>query len=332
MTAPYDPPWMRELCPFIDDVRLVDPNAEGRLVQLVLEQRNVRGRIGLVGSGPLEHQVYAELTAPFADWTFEPSDQLLNQARIVKDGYALARLRRAAAICDTMFAELAEALRTPGLPVWKAQALLNGVAFTEGAETAANWIVAGVRPDRTRGRREENMAPIGVGDRVVASVTITYAGYYGHTLRTFCIGDPTAEHQQAWSAVAEAQAAVATSLRPGENARQLPLIAEDVLFEHFPTARQGDRRRFQPTHFIGLDYAEYPTALTSRPPQHDRELADTRPPSDFPLVAGMTVEVHPNICPPGVGLAATGDVFVVGDGGGEKLTTYSSELQVVTPR
>jgi Xaa-Pro aminopeptidase len=332
VTAPYDPPWVRELCPFIDDVRLVDPGAQGRLVRRVLEQRNVRGRIGLIGAGPLDHGVYAELTMPHSSWTFASSDELLNRQRVVKDGYALARLRRAAAICDTMFGELAEALRTPDLPVWKAQALLSAVAFTEGAETSLNWIVAGVRPDRTRGRREENMAPILRGQRVVASVTITYAGYYGHTLRTYCIGDPSAEHERAWQAVADAQTAVAAGLRPAENARLLPLVAEDVLFEHFPDARHGDRRRFQPTHFIGLDYAEYPTALTSRPPQHDRELADTRPLGDYPLSAGMTIEVHPNVCPPGVGLAALGDIFIVGEDGGERLTTYPSALQIVTPR
>ena len=176
------------------------------------------------------------------------------------------------------------------------------------------------------------MAAIQPGQRVVASVTMTYAGYYGHTLRTYCIGDPTAEHRRAWQAVAEAQAVVAARLRPGENARLLPLIAEDVLFAHFSDARHGDRRRFQPTHFIGLDYAEYPTALTSRPPQHDRELADTRPLADYPLSVGMTIEVHPNVCPPAIGLAALGDVFVVGDAGGERLTTYPSALQVVTPR
>jgi Xaa-Pro aminopeptidase len=332
VTAPYDPPWVRELCPFIDDVRLVDPPDQGVLVRNVLEHRKVRGRVGLVGAGPLDHLVYADLIASHPDFTFESSDDLVNRQRVSKDGYALARLRRAATICDTMFGELADALRTPGLPVWRAQALLNAVAFAAGAETSVNWIVAGVEPDRTRGRREENMAPIEPGQRVVASVTMTYAGYYGHTLRTYCIGEPTTEHQRAWRAVAEAQAAVAARLRPGENARLLPLVAEDVLFEHFPAARQGDRRRFQPTHFIGLDYAEYPTTLTSRPPQHDRELADSRPLGDYPLGAGMTIEVHPNICPPGIGLAALGDIFVVGDDGGERLTTYPSELQIVTPR
>jgi Xaa-Pro aminopeptidase len=332
VTAPYDPPWIRELCPFIDDVRLENPTHQARLVRSILSQRGISGRVGLIGAGVLDQAVHAELTAVGSEWTFEPADLLLHRQRVRKDGYALARLRRAAAICDTMFAELADGLRSPGLPVWKAQALLNGVAFAEGAETSANWIVAGVQPDRTRGRREENMASIRPGERIVASMTITYAGHYGHTLRTYCIGEPSREHLRAWRAVAEAQAAAAACLRPGQNARLVPLAAEKVLFQHFPDAREGDRLRFQPTHFIGLDYAEYPTAVTSRPPSHGRTFVDRSPLSDYPLELDMTIELHPNVCPPGIGLAAVGDIFVVGAEGGQRLTNYPIELQVVTPR
>jgi Xaa-Pro aminopeptidase len=332
VTAPYDPPWMRELCPFIDDVRLENAADQGRLVRKTLTHRNIRGRIGLVGTGPLDHRVYADLVAPVEGWTFVSSDDLLHHQRSQKDEHAMARLTRAAEICDTMFAELGEALRSPRLPVWRAQALLHSVAYREGAETSNNWVVAGLRPDRTRGRREENMAPIEPGHRVVASVTMTYAGYYGHVLRTYCIGDPTLEHERAWRAVADAQMAMCRRLRPGENARNLPLEGERVLFEAFPEAREGDRLRFQPTHFIGLDYAEYPTALSSRPPMHGRELADLRPLSDFALLDRMTIELHPNVCPADVGLAAVGDIFVVGAGGGRRLTHYPVDLQVVSPR
>jgi Xaa-Pro aminopeptidase len=161
---------------------------------------------------------------------------------------------------------------------------------------------------------------------------MTYAGYYGHVLRTYCIGDPTPEHEQAWRTVADAQGAMCARLRPGENARELPLEAERVLFESFPEARESDRLRFQPTHFIGLDYAEYPTALSSRPPMHDRRLADLRPLADFGLLANMTIELHPNLCPPDLGLAAVGDIFVVGPDGGRRLTRYPLELQSVSPR
>jgi Xaa-Pro aminopeptidase len=331
--GPYDVPWMGELCPWLSDVRLEVPGNHGRLARAILTEKGIRGPVGLIGANEREHAVYSDLIAPDNRWTFRSVDELLHGQRVVKDEFGLARMRRAAAICDAMFASLAEALHTPRLPAWKAQAILDATALMEGAETTRNWIVAGKRPDRTRGRREENLAPIEIGDCVVAAIIMTYAGYYGHTLRMFSIGEPTEEHIRVWSVVHDAQNAAAALLRPGANARLVPPAAEDVLFDHFPDAREGDRLRFQVSHFIGLDYAEYPTAVTSRPPSHGRSRANTRMmPIDYPLEEGMTMEIHPNLRPPGLGLGAVGDIFVVGPDGGERLTKFPTTLQTITPR
>ncbi len=168
---------------------------------------------------------------------------------------------------------------------------------------------------------------------MVAAIIMTYAGYYGHALRMFTIGEPTEEHSRVWRAVHEAQNTAAALLRPGANARLVPLAAEEVLFEHFPDAREGDRLRFQVSHFIGLDYAEYPTSATSRPPSHGRSLSTTQvTPIDYSLAEGMTMEIHPNVRPPGLGLGTVGDIFVVGPDGGERLTTFPTALQTITPR
>lgn len=242
-------------------------------------------------------------------------------------------MRRAAAICDSMFEALVDVLRRPGTPVWKAQAAMNAAGLLEGAETSWNWIVAGPAPDRTRGRREENLAPLRAGDCVVAAIIMTYAGYYGHALRMFSLGEPSEDHVRVWRAVHEAQEATAALLRPGTNARLLAPTAEEVMFRRFPDAREGDRLRFQVCHFIGLDYAEYPTSRVGSPPSHGRYFADPpATPEDFPLDEGMTIEVHPNVRPVGLGLGAVGDIFVVTPRGGERLTRFPTEFRAVSPR
>lgn len=100
-----------------------------------------------------------------------------------------------------------------------------------------------------------------------------------------------------------------------------------TLFEHFPEAQPEDKIRFRPCHFIGLDYAEYPTgmikSLSSHPDGYPEEML---------LENGMTMEIHPNVRPPGLGFGAIGDVFLVTPNGGECLTKYPRELIVVDPR
>lgn len=330
--GPFDVPWMEELCPWLNDVRLETPGRQGLLARAILAEKGIRGAIGLIGASELEHGVYSELTAPDERWSFHPADDLLQRQRVVKDTYGLARMRRAAAICDAMFASLAEALQTPRLPAWKAQAVMNSTALMEGAETTFNWVVAGKLPDRTRGRREENLAPIEAGDCVVAAVIMTYAGYFGHALRMFSIGEPAEEQLRVWSVVHEAQERAAALLRPGVSAGLVAPAAEEVLFSHFPDAREGDVRRFQVAHFIGLDYAEYPTALIGRRLGEKVGADGAGEAPDVMFERGMTMEIHPNVRPPGMGLGAVGDIFLVGSEGGERLTAFPTDMQAITPR
>lgn len=330
--GPYDPPWMRELCPWLEDLRLEGAPNHGKLARRILTERGIKGRIGLIGAHELNSKIHGELTAADGAWTFEAADVLLQKQRMVKDEIGLARMRRAAATTDLMFEAAADVLRKPGTPVWKVMAAMNAAANLEGAELVFSWVTAGAVPDRTRGRREENLAPLRVGDCVICAAIITQGGYYGHALRTFTIGEPAEDHLRVYRAVSEAQDAAAATLRPGISARMPTVAAEEVMFRHFPDAREGDRLRFQPTHYIGQDYAEYPTALVSRPPTHDRAIVAGEPTFvDIPLQVGMTIENHPNLRPPGLGFSCIGDIFVVTPTGGERLSKYPAELGVIEP-
>jgi Xaa-Pro aminopeptidase len=132
--------------------------------------------------------------------------------------------------------------------------------------------------------------------------------------------------------VTEAQEAARQVLRPGLSARLPAATADEVLFRHFPEARDGDRLRFRSCHFIGLDYSESPTAQTiAQPPAWScvGGLADDL--IDLPLEANMTMEIHPNTRPPGLGFGAVGDIFVVTPDGGEPLTSFPRDLQAIKP-
>jgi Xaa-Pro aminopeptidase len=331
--GPSDVGDMHERAPWIADLRCEPSRNHGRLARVALEQRGVRGRVGLIGAGELTHVIYAELTAPASGdpWAFEPVDVILDEQRMIKDEIGLARMRRAASICDVMFESLADALREPGRPVWQLQALVSAVGQMEGAEVAWNWMVGGPKPDRTRRRPEENTHVVGPGDCVVTGLYLIYGGYYGHALRMFTVGEPAESHQRVWQAAYDAQEAAAALLQPGVSARAPGLAADDALFSHFPAARETDRIRFRASHFIGLDYAEYPTSKTIAQPDTASYLGGLASQLvDMPMQANMAIELHPNICPPDLGLGALGDVFLVSPGGGERLTAFPRELHVVT--
>jgi Xaa-Pro dipeptidase len=212
------------------------------------------------------------------------------------------------------------------------QALLNAVGQLEGAEFVWNWMVGAPKPDRTRRRPEENTRLIQPGDCIVTGLYLIYGGYYGHALRMFTVGEPAESHQRVWQAAFDAQEAAAAQLRPGISARAPGLAADDALFGHFPEARETDKIRFRATHFIGLDYSEYPTSKTIAQPDTASYLGGLSSRLvDMPMQANMTMELHPNICPPELGLGALGDVFLVTPNGGERLTAFPREIRVVTP-
>ena len=98
-----------------------------------------------------------------------------------------------------------------------------------------------------------------------------------------------------------------------------------------PLEREGDRLRFQPCHYIGQDYAEYPTSLVSLPPQHGRAIGLNATFVELPIESNMTMEIHPNLRPPGLGFSCVGDIYVSTPTGGERLSKYPSDLQVLEP-
>jgi Xaa-Pro dipeptidase len=315
-----------EMLPWIADVRNAATADYGKQALQLLREKGIQGRVGVIGLRDLNQAIHTDLLRSSPQWTLEESDALLDLPRMLKDTTSLEGMRQAAATCDVMLAKLQEVLSHPGLPAWQAQVETENAGRLNGADAVFSWFVSGPRPDHPRVRREENARLIQVGDCVVAGLIILQQGFYGHALRTFSIGEPSAEQMQVWQAVSGAQAQAAALFAPGSSISAPNRMAETVMFNKFPEARLGDKIRFRPCHFIGMDYAEYPTAyITSlaNPPAASEE--------DMFVQAGMTMEIHPNLRPPGLGFAAVGDIFVATPQGGECLSRFPQRLVVVQP-
>jgi len=323
---PGDVEAAHEMLPWIVDVRNAATLDYGELALQLLLEHGIRGRVGVVGMHDLNHAIHTDLVRSSPEWTLEESDALLDLPRMVKDAASLEGMRAAAATCDVMLAKLQEALRRPGIPAWQAQVEMESAGRLNGAEAVFSWFVSGPKPDHPRVRRGENARLIQSGDSIVVGLIILQHGFYGHTLRTFSIGKPSEEQFWVWQAVNEAQSQSAVLFRPGSSISAPNRMAETVMFEKFPEARHGDKIRFRPCHFIGMDYAEYPSARITNlavPPVSAEK--------DMLIQAGMTMEIHPNLRPPGLSFGAVGDVYVATLQGGECLSHFPRQLVVIEP-
>jgi Xaa-Pro aminopeptidase len=315
----------REKVPWIQDIRFCNVNDYGKLTCKLLSDRRTTGRIGMLGTQELSCSMVKDLSEHKHEWNFEPAEHLIDQHRMVKDKTGITLMREAAAVCDTMFETLGNCLKEPGTPAWKLQVEIEHAGRKAGAEIAWTWLASGLNPDRPRVGPQENARSIQQGDCVVAAIILIYQGYYGHAIRMFSMGAPSREQLQVWECVHHAQQNAAKMLKPGFGISAPNLAAEKTLFDHFPEAQAMDKIRFRPCHFIGLDYAEFPTgeimSLSSQPDQsniHERALE-----------SGMTMEIHPNLRPPGLGFGALGDIYLITSEGAECLTKYPHDICII---
>ena len=326
---PGDVEHVRESIPWLDDVRFSPYKNYGEMAAQLIYDYGIQGRAGTIGASELTYEIYSDLLNNSNNCSFVEANALIDKLRMIKDETDIKYLRCAAATTDVMIETLVQTLQRPGVPAWKAQVEMEHAGRSAGAEIAWTWFLSAPCPDRPRVRREENLRPIQVGDCVVVGIILVYRGYFGHTLRMLTVGQPSENHLRLWKAVSEAQESAAGYLKPGTDISLPNITAEKVLFEHFPEAREMDKIRFRPCHFIGTDYAEYPSSeiKTLDSLSGSSDLAN-----EFTLQPGMTMEIHPNVRPPHLGFGSVGDVFLVTEKGGERLTGSSNRLIVVEPR
>jgi Xaa-Pro aminopeptidase len=239
-----------------------------------------------------------------------PTAGLVESLRAVKDEGEIAAMRRAGALSDAIFGELAQRRftgRTERELAWWIER-----SFREAGAEAVSFsavVAAGV------GAAMPHAVP---GDRVVEEgmlVTVDAGcvldGYCSDCTRTFAAGTPSDRMREIYALCLEAQLAGLAAVGPGVSGRDAD-AASRVAVE---AAGLGWAYGHGLGHGVGIEIHEGPVL---------------RPESDDVLEPGNVVTVEPGIYLPGEGGVRIEDLVLVTEEGCERLTEFPKELITVS--
>ncbi len=267
-------------------------------------------RLGLE-SGNVTWSAMRSWAARWPEVELVPTDGVVTELRMVKDGWEIDRMVRAAAIADAALASVTDLLtgdRDMGTTELAVAAALDHAMRELGAEDRAFETIVASGPNAAKPHARPTGRRIEVGDPVVVDFGAMFDGYRSDMTRTFSVGrPPEGEMARVFEVVAASQRAGVASVRPGERAGEIDRVCRDVIAE----AGWADRFEHGTGHGVGLDIHEAPSV---------------GPGSTANLSPGVVVTVEPGVYLAGLGGVRIEDTLVVTADGSRNLTEFPKEV------
>jgi len=273
-------------------------------------------RLGLhdlwVGIEPLRLRVLElrlmESVAPQA--TFTSGDRALSGLRIVKDETEISAIRRAVVIAEDALKATLPLIRL-GMTERELAAELTMQLLRAGSQPEMPFspIVAS-GPNSALPHATPTERALKPGDLLILDWGATADGYVSDITRTFAAGEIDAELAKIHSIVQQSNASGRDAIRPDNTAQDIDRASRTVI----ESAGYGQYFIHRTGHGIGLEAHE---------PPYIRE-GNTQS-----LTPGMTFTVEPGIYLPGRGGVRVEDDLLVTGTGGESISTYNREIEVI---
>ena len=267
-------------------------------------------RLGLE-SGNVTWSAMRSWAARWPEVELVPTDGVVTELRMVKDGWEIDRMVRAAANADAALASVTDLLtgdRDMGTTELAVAAALDHAMRELGAEDRAFETIVASGPNAAKPHARPTGRRIEVGDPVVVDFGAMFDGYRSDMTRTFSVGrPPEGEMARVFEVVAASQRAGVASVRPGESAGEIDRVCRDVIAE----AGWADRFEHGTGHGVGLDIHEAPSV---------------GPGSTANLSPGVVVTVEPGVYLAGLGGVRIEDTLVVTADGSRTLTEFPKEV------
>jgi Xaa-Pro aminopeptidase len=221
---------------------------------------------------------------------------LLDNARMVKSEWELARMRRSAKVCEAGWRAFVDVLE-PGLPEYRIVAAVEAEIKRLGAED--NFMLIASGKDEVRGMTPPSARLLEDGDMVRTELTPQMDGYWLQICRSAVVGKASDAQRRSFDLFNEAVEAGMAVVKPGVTAHEVAVAQNDVF------RRQG--------------YGEYCTSQYTRVRGHGHGLHLDETPiiegNHTVLPENAVFIIHPNTYTPIAGYHVLGDpVRVTADG------------------
>lgn len=256
-----------------------------------------------------EYMTLSEFThweASLSGISLLPRKNLLDSHVAVKSENAIARMREAQLISDSVFKEVSE-LITPGIRENELAAMIDyhhmirgasGMAFETIVAFGANSALPHARPSNRKLRTDEP---------VLLDFGCIFNGYASDMTRTLYCGRPRGEFRTAYKAVQEAQDQAIQVAHAGVKTSKIDLAARSILTSN----GLGEFFSHSTGHGIGLEVHEWPRISAN---------------SLATLLEGHTVTIEPGVYLPDKFGVRIEDTVVIGSSACERLSHIERDL------
>ena len=290
---------------WVDDVHHLELSDIGSLADRLRDARPKR-----VGIAHLELLPFAfsnALQAALPNTEFVSATRLMDDARMVKSSWELARMRRSGEVCAAGWKKFVEVLE-PGLSEYRIIAHVESELKKLGAED--NFMLIASGGDEVLGMTPPGKRLLERGDMVRTELTPRMDGYWLQICRSAVVGTPSDGQKRSFDLFNEAVEAGMSVVKPGVTAHEVAMAENDVF------------RRY--------GYGEYCSSQWTRVRGHGHGLHLDESPiiegNHTVLPEGAVFIIHPNTYTPLAGYHVLGDPVVVTATGYEVLIDTERKL------
>lgn len=233
---------------------------------------------------------------------------VLASLRMSKDADELKAMRKAVEVVEAALQKAIAAIR-PGVTEMEIAAVWEGAMQAAGSQPSFTTIVAS-GPNSANPHHTASDRRIQRGDLVILDGGARVDGYCSDITRTVAVGELSEEGRTIYELVLQANRAGFAAVRPEASGADIDAAARKVIED----GGYGQYFVHRTGHGLGIEIHEPPYL-------HSAE--------QEPLPEGSTFTVEPGIYLPGIGGVRIEDNVVLAYSGGECLTSFPRELEIL---